>query len=114
MGISDWSSDECSSYPHVSHIVGRTRALVGPTPRRQSLHSPSCLSRHAEVHLYRHRTGLSGFASTSWTVSRREEWYRRKPGPIQRRTEAVRVGKGGVSPCSSRWPPSHKKKTHTR
>src|SRR3546814_16133070 len=33
---------------------------------------------------------------------------------IEARSEERRVGKGCVSPCGSRWTPSHYKKKHTR
>src|SRR3546814_11998701 len=90
MRISDWSSDVCSS--------DLRRGVV--------LAEPSRVERPCAGRLDRHRqpAGASADAVAQDSLGRRAGALRlvRVPGW---RSEARRVGKGGVSTCRSRWLP---------
>src|SRR3546814_15978877 len=94
MRISDWSSDVCSS----DLVDSGTIVIVGNGTRRLRKRRRQCLDVE---------TALAGFASLAGSrilvllAAKKTDHLR---------SEERRVGKECVSPCRSRWLPSHYKK----
>src|SRR3546814_14248748 len=95
MRISDWSSDVCSSdlFEHRKNVVGD--GLINVDPVRFLSHFP---------HSFRRSRCLRPAALTRW---RSAGWG--GGSKIDGRSEERREGKECVSPCRSRWSPSHYK-----
>src|SRR3546814_13598475 len=111
MRISDWSSDVCSSDLHAIHH-GSQRGLrvpgdfdlqrggaVGAQPLRQPVRHGGDLGLFVVLAF----VVVSGFAFAAETLPQAFQRAQR----LGFRSEERRVGKEGVSTCSSRWSPYH-------
>src|SRR3546814_15045881 len=113
MRISDWSSDVCSSDLKVLAIVNRRGSdltdkadgvLYTSDGRDVEMSVASTKAFYAQI--------AAGFL-LAWAIAE-EVGGTVDPAPTSAlRSAERRVGKECVSPCRSRWSPSHSKKTHT-
>src|SRR3546814_3116397 len=104
MRISDWSSDVCSSD---LKTVERTEWLLDHRRSRQP-RGPATLCNQ-DSFVPQVPQGLAG-GVTAHSVARRQRMLTRELGSgefvvADSRSEERRVGKEGVSTCSSRWSP---------
>src|SRR3546814_20495271 len=121
MRVSDWSSDVCSSYLSARRRGGIVRGIGGG--QHIFLGQPAVLAaaldprgvqpmfQHQAAHRRRHGGHrVDALLAPRGGRGRRRFGLGRRSG---RRliSEARRVGKGGDSPCRTRWAPSYSKKT---
>src|SRR3546814_20307813 len=102
MRISDWSSDVCSSDLSCSLIEGAATAADLQPAERAMVDA----LRHW-VAAYRRQEDALGAARTHFEQQFNAPgalWGDRRSGD-DARSETLRVGKKGVSTCSSRWAP---------
>src|SRR3546814_13209780 len=102
MGISDWSSDVCASDLTGEDVVDlslRDDGAAVSSGSRTHFHDVIRGANCAFV-MFDHDDGVADVAKA----------FQRRDNLDVVRSEARRVGKECVSPCSSRWSPSHYKK----
>src|SRR3546814_14851763 len=104
MRISDWSSDVCSSdldYPEDIRLKYRFLDL-----RRERLHA-NILLRSNVIASLRRRMVDQGFTEYQTPILTASSPEGARDYLVPSRSEERRVGKTGVSTCSSRWSPYH-------
>src|SRR3546814_15733694 len=99
MRISDWSSDVCSSDLDLA-AVGGAPGAVGGQPRAVDQQCPQILDE-AGLQLVV-QLGVVGEDDLAGRLHQRDV-----AAGGDRRSEERRVGQECVSPCRSRWSPSH-------
>src|SRR3546814_17544770 len=109
MRISDWSSDVCSS--DLGGKIAPDALRIGAVLRTRADRDGNVCRQKEEIPI----PCDAAPAARCWTRERPLS-PAALPGPVApARSEERRVGKECVSPCRSRWSPSHyKKKNHTQ
>src|SRR3546814_10762433 len=108
MRISDWSSDVCSS----DLVVSAGRSARGQQARRSVLDGRACgcAGQADSLRADARRRGADprpGFADPGCVLEPAHAGGDERTAPWPPRSEERRVGKECVSPCRSRWSPSH-------
>src|SRR3546814_20355323 len=105
MRISYWSSDVCSS-DLGGQILGIAEQFAGMHPHRPGVDRARQRDAIAIDDVAAHRNEARARIAALWRIA--EDAEPDEAGAD--RTAERRVGKEGVSQCSSRWSPLHKKK----
>src|SRR3546814_18859648 len=106
LGISDWSSDVCSS-----DLGGEVSARARAAELGRSYLALNATGRHRFLSLLAEEFGPDreqvAAAVEALGKADGEEARRGAERGLRTRSEERRVGKGGVSTCSSRWSPGY-------